>query len=236
MISKIVPFHRRDHNKVLLAIPLKENMRWQTLWSMTRIPQLSQYEFTMIPFGGGDVCHSRNLAFHYWRTRTDCGRIQFIDADLDLFYQPDCMANLLRWNRPVVCGIYPLSDSYLRWSFQGWCKKSADEPKLLDVEECCTGLMQIRYDVLERLIRTEDEFVIEDAEYRGEVGHEVTKMCLVDRRRYSEDFYLSKLFHDARYEVNVDPTAYADHVKTIGLLKRFSPGEIAASLVNPTQM
>jgi hypothetical protein len=220
---------KRNPKKVLIAVPIKDGMlRWETLFSLLRTAEIG-YEVNIIPFGGCDVCHARNLAFHHWRTRSDAGRLQFLDSDLS--WTPEKLKMLWDSDLPVVAGCYPLSDSFLRWSFQG--KVENFITNYLDVEEVCTGALSIRWDVLEQLIRPEDEFIIEDAEYRGEVGYEITKMGVFNRRRYSEDFYLSKIIRELRYMILVDKRCWMNHHKMNGLLNRYTKDEIEKSLENP---
>lgn len=221
---------KRNPKKVLIAIPIKDGMlRWETLFSLLRTAEIG-YEVNIIPFGGCDVCHARNLAFHHWRTRSDAGRLQFLDSDLS--WTPEKLKMLWDSDWDVVAGCYPLTDSFLRWSFQGKVKESTI-PNYLVVEEVCTGALSLTWDVLEKLIRPEDEFVIEDAEYRGEVGYEITKMGVFNRRRYSEDFYLSKIIREAGYHIYVDKRCWMNHHKMNGLLNRFTKDEIEKSLENP---
>ena len=221
---------KRNPNKVLIAIPIKDGMlRWETLFSLLRSAEIG-YEVNIIPFGGCDVCHARNLAFHHWRTRSDAGRLQFLDSDLS--WTPEKLKMLWDSDWDVVAGCYPLTDSFLRWSFQGKVRESTI-PNYLVVEEVCTGALSLTWDVLEKLIRPEDEFVIEDAEYRGEVGYEITKMGVFNRRRYSEDFYLSKIMREAGYGIYVDKRCWMNHHKMNGLLNRYTKDEIEKSLENP---
>jgi hypothetical protein len=220
---------KRNPKKVLIAIPIKDGMlRWETLFSLLRTAEIG-YEVNIIPSGGCDVCHARNLAFHYWRTRSDAGRLQFLDSDLS--WTPEKLKMLWDSDLNVVAGCYPLSDSFLRWSFQG--KVDNFSTNYLDVEEVCTGALSLTWEVLEKLICPEDEFVIEDAEYRGEVGYEITKMGVFNRRRYSEDFYLSKIIRELGYDILVDTRCWMNHHKTNGLLNRFTEEQIQESLKNP---
>jgi hypothetical protein len=220
---------KRNPKKVLIAIPIKDGMlRWETLFSLLRTAEIG-YEVNIIPFGGCDVCHARNLAFHHWRTRSDAERLQFLDSDLS--WTPEKLKLLWDSDLPVVAGCYPLSDSFLRWSFQG--KVENFTRNYLAVEEVCTGALSLTWDVLELLIRPEDEFVIEDAEYRGEVGYEITKMGVFNRRRYSEDFYLSKIIRKLGYNILVDTRCWMNHHKMNGLLNRYTKEQIEESLKNP---
>ena len=220
---------KRNPKKVLIAIPIKDGMlRWETLFSLLRTAEIG-YEVNIIPFGGCDVCHARNMAFHYWRTRSDAGRLQFLDSDLS--WTPEKLKLLWDSDLNVVAGCYPLSDTFLRWSFQG--KIDDFSTNYLDVEEVCTGALSLTWEVLEKLICPEDEFVIEDAEYRGEVGYEITKMGVFNRRRYSEDFYLSKIIRELGYDILVDTRCWMNHHKTNGLLNRFTEEQIQESLKNP---
>lgn len=220
---------KRNPKKVLIAIPIKDGMlRWETLFSLLRTAEIG-YEVNIIPFGGCDVCHARNMAFHYWRTRSDAGRLQFLDSDLS--WTPEKLKLLWDSDLNVVAGCYPLSDTFLRWSFQG--KIDDFSTNYLDVEEVCTGALSLTWEVLEKLIYPEDEFVIEDAEYRGEVGYEITKMGVFNRRRYSEDFYLSKIIRELGYDILVDTRCWMNHHKTNGLLNRFTEEQIQESLKNP---
>lgn len=220
---------KRNPKKVLIAIPIKDGMlRWETLFSLLRTAEIG-YEVNIIPFGGCDVCHARNMTFHYWRTRSDAGRLQFLDSDLS--WTPEKLKLLWDSDLNVVAGCYPLSDNFLRWSFQG--KIDNFSTNYLDVEEVCTGALSLTWEVLEKLICPEDEFVIEDAEYRGEVGYEITKMGVFNRRRYSEDFYLSKIIRELGYDILVDTRCWMNHHKTNGLLNRFTEEQIQESLKNP---
>ncbi len=233
---------RRDPNRVLIVFALRTmDVRWETFFSMLQIVTASEilkgYEFEIIPAGGGDVCHARNLGFHYWRTRSKAGRLLFIDSDTK--WGPIQIHQLLQWGLPFIGGLYPLKDVYLRWSYNGWSKEWDKNPKLWEVFELCTGFLSMSYeDVLVPLLREEDEFSIEDTEYRGEVGYEVMKMGLVPwpdsdgpakRRRISEDFYLSKIVRERLgLPILADPTVQIGHVGAIDLLKFFTAQELLA--------
>lgn len=228
---KNTPLKNRDPEGLLIAIPTKELMRWQTLFALLRMHGLAGYNVEVIPFGGADVAHSRNIAFHYWRTRSTAMRLLFLDSDLDFRRNPRAVEALLDQDHPVIAGLYPLEDVTLRWSFQGKVAWDRAVPEHLLVEEVCTGMLLLRYDVLVDLLCAEDQFEFEDAEYRGETGYAICQMPVVDRRRYPEDFFLSRRIQRLGYEIRVDTRCWSDHVKCHGLLLGFSEDSIRKNLL-----
>lgn len=214
----------RDPTTVLVvfAINGKEAgaMRYETAFSLLKLAAKNVgYTFETLPSGGCDVCHARNLSLHYWRTRSRAGRLVWIDADV--VFEPEHLSQLLAWDLPYVCGLYPLKDSWMRWSYNGWSRWSEKYPKLWEVEECCTGFTSMRGDLLESLIEAypETAYVIEDPEFRGEEGHELCAMGVVNRRRMPEDFYLCRRIRALGHEIYADPAIQLDHVGSFRVLK-----------------
>ena len=198
--------------------------RWETSVELIRllVSHLASFEFVIVPCGGCDVGHARDLAIHAWRTKfTECGKLLFIDSDIR--FSSDDIERLVQWDLPIVAGMYPLSAKKLRWSFNGQALASTTVPGLWEVIEVCTGMLCIDYSVIEDLILrgAAPKFAIEDWEYRGEVGYEFFFMGVKDGRRYSEDFWFSRIAREAGYTLYVDPTIQVDHIKTVGLLSFF---------------
>lgn len=221
-------FNKRNPRHVLLAMPLRDdgNVRWQTYTSIALIPsypELKGWTIEVVPFGGGDVAHARNMAFHYWRTRaTSAGRLVF--ADSDTIWGGAQLGRLLEHDIPFVCGAYPLKGTYLRWSYNGWQKESAKCPGLWEVQETCGGFLAMQWEVMEKLVEAhqDEAFEMEEPEYRGETSYELCKMGVVARRRVSEDFYLSQRVRALGYEVNLDPKIQVGHVAGVDLLRMFT--------------
>lgn len=219
-----VPAGDRDPKHVLIAIALNGKeagvLRYETAFSLIKLAaQETGYVFEVIPIGGCDVCHARNLSLHYWRTRTRAGRLIWIDADV--VFEAAHLMQLLQWNLPYICGLYPLKDSHMRWSYNGWSRVSKKYPKLWEVLECCTGFTSITAQMHEDLIAAHPEtaYDIEDHEYRGEEGHELCAMGVIKRRRTPEDFYLCHRIRALGHEIYADPTIQLDHVGSFKVLK-----------------
>ena len=96
-----LPGESRDPKKVLIAIALNGKeagmLRFETAFSFIKLAcKDTGYEFEVIPMGGCDVCHARNLSMHHWRTRTNCGRMRSAKvrmnslADTPAFAMRDC--------------------------------------------------------------------------------------------------------------------------------------------------
>lgn len=221
MLPLTNPNKQRDPNIILIGVCLRSgDTRWETSMSLIRLISegIPGMQFEIVPAGGGDVCHARNLIFHYWRTRSAAGRMIFIDSDI--VFSAAHLLQLLQWDLPFVAGMYPLKDTYFRWSFNGESNPWERDGRLLSVFEVCTGFLLINYSVLEALIDPADEFDIEDAPYKGEVGYETLKMCLFKRRRLSEDFYLSMLVREKlKLPILIDPRVQCGHIGQFNYLQ-----------------
>ena len=213
----------RDPKRIFIGICLKTgDTRWETMMAMIRLiteSAPSGYSFVIKPGGGCDVAHARNLLMHDWRTRTDCGRLVFIDSDI--VFTPDDLSRLLSWDVPYVGGLYPLKGFDCRWSWNGWAHTSGNLDGLWDVEELCTGFTAMRFDLLTQLVAQYGQtgYVIADEAYRGERGFELCAMGVAGERRLSEDFSLSHRIRAVGAEVNVDPTIQVGHVGIVDLLQ-----------------
>ena len=235
-----LPGESRDPKKVLIAIALNGKeagmLRFETAFSFIKLAcKDTGYEFEVIPMGGCDVCHARNLSMHHWRTRTNCGRLVWVDADV--VFEWEHLVQLLSWDVPYIGGLYPLKDSHLRWSYNGWSRWSTKPglEKLWEVKEICTGFTKIDWslDVQLREAYPETAYEIEDPEYRGETGYELCAMGVIDRRRTPEDFYLCHRIRKLGHEIYADPSIQLDHVGSFKVLKwhKDKAGQARAALL-----
>ena len=232
----------RDPKKILIGIAIGNgSTRWETSMSLIRMifSRLPGYEFEVIPGGGCDVCHARNLMFHHWRTRSTAGILLFIDSDV--IFGPEHIDLIVRrmTDHPDILylgGLYPLKGMALRWSYGGWSKISTKHPELWEVFELCTGFTALRFELLERLIAAhpDTEYRIEDYAYRGETGYEICAMGPVKRewspgefysRRMPEDFYLSLRARELGVPIYVDPTIQLGHIGSFNFLDLHEPGK-----------
>lgn len=236
----------RNPQKVLIGMATGSGTtRWETTMSIFSclLGDLPDWRFEIIPGGGCDVCHARNLMFHYWRTRSTAGILLFIDADEK--FGPAQVGELLGWflkypNVNYCGGLYPLKGSSLIWSYGGWAQLSP-VPGLWEVFELCTGFTAMRYPLLERLIEAHPDtaYTIHDRAFRGETGYELCAMGPVTRnwpqmapdlpagsysRRLPEDFYLSMRIRELGEPVFVDPRIQLGHVGTFDFLDLHKPG------------
>ena len=209
----------RDPKRVFIGVATgRGDTRWETMMALIQLVALPGYSFVIKPGGGCDIAHARNLMLHDWRTRTDCGRLIWVDADVVPTVED--FARLLAWDVPYVGGLYPLKGLTCRWSFNG-AKESAT-PGLWAVDDLCTGFTAMRFDLLERLLISygaQTAYKIEDSAYLDEIGHELCQMGPSGGRRFSEDFCLSQRIRALGVEVNVDPTILVGHVGSIDLLE-----------------
>ena len=236
----------RNPKKVLIGMAIgRGDTRWETSVSLLSLmlARMPGWEFEILPGGGCDVCHARNLMFHEWRVKSTAGLLLFIDADMK--FGPDQIWQIVSWfeKYPKVnyCGgLYPLKGKQLRWSYGGWSKES-DVPGLWSVFELCTGFTAMRYPLLERLIEAHPDtaYTIMDTAYRGEMGYELCAMGPVTRdwptmapdvaagrysRRMPEDFYLSMRIRELGEKIYVDPRIQLGHVGTFDFLDLHKPG------------
>lgn len=217
----------RDPKKILIATMLKTgDTRWETSMSLIRLifSRLDGWEFEIIPGGGCDVAHARNLCMHYWRSRSTASILVFIDSDV--IFSEKHVERLLSWfvnpGLDYIGGLYPLKGMALSWSYGGWSKVSLFKG-LWEVYELCTGFTALSWRFMEQLIRSypETSYEIEDNEYRGETGYEICAMGPMTRqwadgrtysRRVSEDFCLSLRARELGVPIFVDPTIQLGHV------------------------
>lgn len=213
---------QRDPNRIFIGICLRTgDTRWETTMSLIGLIVASaptEYSFVIEPGGGCDVAHARNLLLHHCDTRTNCGRLVFMDADT-LPTVADFWA-LLAHNVPYVGGLYPLKGFQCRWSWNGYARLSEVAPPLWNVEELCTGFCCIRHDLITamRSRYPQTAYTIEDHAFRGETGFELFAMGPSKGRRLSEDFSFSLRVHAIGVEVNVDPTILVGHIGALDLL------------------
>lgn len=202
------------------------------------LAKIEDYHFELIPGGGCDIAHARNLMLHYARTRTNAKRIVYIDAD-EVFGPPHVEQLVRRMvEDPEVrylAGLYPLKGMELRWSYGGWSKLSA-KTGLWEVFEVATGFTGIDLDLVDEMLAANPEWAyeIEDYEYKGETGHEVFVLGQIVedewvpdrryRRRMPEDFMFSYRARQHGETVYVDPTIQLGHIGTMDMLKLHKPG------------
>jgi hypothetical protein len=212
----------RDPKRIFIGLCLRTgDTRWETSQALSKLivsaPQ--GYSLVITSGGGCDVAHARNLLLHEWRTRTDCGRLVFIDSDV--VPTPEDFWTLIGWDVPYVGGLYPLKGFDCRWSWNGWARRSEKMPGLWSVEELCTGFVAMRFDLLTALVAAYSHlsYTIEDKAFRGEQGLELCQMGPSQGRRLSEDFCLSQRIRAVGAEVNVDPKLLVGHIGSVDLLK-----------------
>lgn len=214
-----------DPKKVFLGIPFSGGTtRWET--SMSLISMLASRvnrEFVIFPGGGCDIAHARNLMVHECLNHSgrDCATMLMIDSDIQ--FTAEHVEKLLAWELAVIGGIYPRKNSKeLRWSVNG--KIEILPNGLWSIDELCTGFMAIRTDILREMIEAHPEtaYEIEDERYRGETGHELFAMGVVNRRRLSEDYYFSYRVRQMGYGVYADPSIQLGHVGEVDFLRLHS--------------
>lgn len=217
---------KRDPKHVLIGMAIGNgSTRWETSMSLIRLcteKNVLGLSFSIVPGGGCDVAHGRNLITHHCLTRTDAGKLVFIDSDVR--FEPKDLMRLCTLNQdlPIISGIYPRKGKTLRWSYNGVRRET--ETGLWEVDELCTGFLGI--DVEEVLLPMvaaypETEYVIEDAEYRSELGHELFAMGVVNRRRLSEDYYFSLRAKELGHRLLIDPDIQLGHIGNIDFLDLF---------------
>lgn len=231
----------RDPKKLLIGMAIGNGTtRWETAMSLIALcnAQYPGWEIELYPGGGCDVCHARNLMFHYWRTRSTASLFGFIDSDVEFLFEQ--VGRVIQWFEKYpqiqyLGGLYPLKDLSKRWSYGGWSRVSELDAGLWEVFELCTGFTFLRYGLLERLIAAHPEsaYEIEDMAFRGEQGYEICAMGAVTAewvpgrvysRRVPEDFYLSLRARALGVPIYVDPKIQLGHVGTINFKSLFVPG------------
>lgn len=177
-------------------------------------------EFLLFPGGGCDIAHARNLLVHecLYHSGKECGRMVMIDSDIQ--FTAAHVEKLLSYDVPYIGGIYPRKNTKeLIWSVNG--KVTKREDGLWSVDELCTGFVSIDTRFLRRMIRSYPEiaYEIEDHQYRGETGHELFAMGVVERRRLSEDYYFSRRCREMGEVILADPMIQLGHVGTVDYLR-----------------
>jgi hypothetical protein len=231
-----------DPRKVFVGMSIGNGQegvtRWETSMSIIQLlcAGIQEYEFYLCPGGGCDQAHARNLMLHKCLTRTNCGKFLFIDSDER--FGAGHVLRLLNWlNQPdieMIAGLYPLKGEALRWSFGLWSKPSTLHPELWEVGEVCTGFLAFKVELAQRMIDAypETAYEIDEAEFRGETGHELFAMgpiaareWIVDgkpktyKRRMSEDFMFSLRASDMGVTRYVDPKIQLGHIGSFDFAK-----------------
>jgi len=127
----------RDPKHVMIAVATKGEIRWEASSALLQLvtqPSPDGHSFSIVPGGGCDVCHARNLLLHHFVHKTDAGRILFLDSDV--VPTADDVLRLLAHDRPFIAGRYPLKGYKLRWSYN---RPTEHESGLLNCFEVCTG-------------------------------------------------------------------------------------------------
>lgn len=226
----------RNPKRVFLGVAVGNGQegvtRWETSMSLIRlaVTPVRDYEFCIVPGGGCDIAHARNLMVHEALTRTDCGIIGFLDSDVS--FGPEHLLKLLAWfdhaDIEFLAGLYPRKALSLIWSYGLWQKESVRHPGLWEVGEACTGALFFRADLAERLIAAHPEtaYVCDEPKYTGETVHELFAMGPVGardwrqdgkpyRRRMSEDFMFSMRVADLGVTRYADPKVQLGHVGAV---------------------
>jgi hypothetical protein len=216
----------RDPKHVLIGMAVGNGTtRWETSMSLIRLCTESNplgLKFSVVPGGGCDVAHARNLLLHYCLTKTDAGRLVFIDSDV--VFTPRDVFRLCAWLEAgvgIISGIYPRKSLELGWSLSGGAQTSEVFPELWESPDLCTGFLGLDVrTVLQPMIEQypETAYEIEDRVYRGETAHELFAMGVVNRRRLSEDYYFCHRAKAMGYKLFIDSTIQLGHVGTVDFL------------------
>lgn len=211
-----------DPRKVFIGIPFSHgSTRWETSMSLLALlaSQMDK-EFVIFPGGGCDIAHARNLMIHECLNHSGKGCSKMLMIDSDIIFTPADIERIVSHDLPVVGGIYPRKNSSnLLWSVNGQVEKL--ENGLWSVEELCTGFMCIQTQFLRGMIASHPEtaYEIEDERYRGETGHELFAMGVVNRRRLSEDYYFSQRVRKLGFPVIADPHVRLGHAGDVDFLR-----------------
>ncbi len=233
----------RDPKKVLIGMAIGNGTtRWETSFALLSMlfAGIPGYEFEIIPGGGCDVAHARNLMWHHWRTRSNAGLLIFIDSDVKFGVQHINRLLMQIEKHPQIeylAGLYPLKGLGLCWSYGGWSRESTLDPQLWEVFEVCTGFTMFRWSLNEKMLARyseETEFQLEDQAYKGETGYELFHMGVLEgewtpgnryRRRVPEDFYFSYRARAIGVPIYVDPRVQLGHIGPFDFLDLHPKGE-----------
>ena len=217
----------RDPKHVLIGMPLRNgDTRFETSLSLLRLcteKNTLGVSVSIYPYGGGDVAHARNLILHYALTKTDAGKLVFIDSDV--IFTPRDFLRLCAWlltGCGIVCGLYPRKRAHeLSWSINLGSTPSAIFSELHETPEVCGGFLGVDLVTVGQPMldaHPETQYVIEDSAAYGETGHELFAMGVVNRRRITEDYYFSQRATALGYKLFVDPTIQLGHVGAVDYL------------------
>lgn len=174
------------------------------------------------------ITRARNTIVSFF-LRSDCTHLIFIDSDID--FHPEDVIKLIKHNKDVVVGAYPLKHLHkidgkseqacFNYSVNLLNETTKVENNLIEIEYGATGFMMIRRNVIESMIQNYPEFqYINDVAINGEYKNEVYYSlfdCIIDmetKRYLSEDYTFCKRWRDMKGHIFMDITVNLSHIGT----------------------
>lgn len=200
------------------------------LYSILRLqPFLQGKGVGMVPkFVEGDslVPRARISLFGQFLSDPDLTHLLFIDADLR--WEPQSVLDLVRWDKPVACGVYP-KKSYptddrrvLGWPMNFLPGTHADLPfdpetRCFEIQDAPTGFLMIRRDAAEQMVAAypETRCMIGEGGWDAECNQNTYNLfdCPIDTdgMYLSEDFGFCRRWQRIGGKVWMDPHIVLGH-------------------------
>lgn len=139
--------------------------------------------------------------------QTDCTDLIFIDADVR--FGPECLLNLLSYDRDIVAGIYPKKGDNTEYPVQlppgeMW----TEEDGCLEVLGAPTGFLRIRRNVFEHLCEFVPHVKTPDPRLRMPL---IFERSTIDFHRLTGDFEFCRKWRSLGGKIHVDPEMHLGH-------------------------
>lgn len=94
------------------------------------------------------VTKARSTIVNFYMNNTKYERILFIDADIG--FTPEDVFNLLKYDKDIVCGAYPMKGIPLRYNYN-ICEPKVEDGELIQIENIGFGFASISRRVFESI-------------------------------------------------------------------------------------
>lgn len=167
--------------------------------------------------GDSLVCRARNnLAAEF--LKSNCTHLLFIDCDIA--FEPWMIQRLLKHDKPLVCGMYPLKQVKPGWVLNLVPGEQVEPNGLCKVRESGTGFMLIKREVFVKMAEAfpEIEYTPDDNEQGAHKRYDFFSVgvyvdTVTKKRRYlSEDYYFCQRWRDMGGDVWLDTRIRAKHI------------------------
>ena len=140
---------------------------------------------------------------------SDCTEFVFIDADVR--FEPNDLAKLIRCDKDVIAGIYPLKQYNEDFPVRHLDSKEPDENGFIEVESVPTGFLKIKRHVLEKMAANSIKFPSRDDVGKKPKIPIIFERTFKDNTRWGGDYTFCWKWRSMGGKIFIDPSFLFEH-------------------------